>query len=117
MPNATSVPDRTVAFRRVLADREALVVFNAGDRPATVDLASDALLSSALQPVCPPDADETEGLPLNGTPEPVTIPAREARGWINASGGSKTGNRGPSSQTLAARNDPAAGEQLEPVVP
>ena len=75
--------ERTVAFRRELGEREAVVVFNAGTTTANVDLAPDAVLSSALSPAWPLDADE-DGLHLNGVPEPVTIPARSARVWVNA---------------------------------
>jgi neopullulanase len=75
--------ERTVAFRRELGEREAVVVFNAGDTAATVDLAPDAVLSSALSPAWPLDADEENGLHLNGAPEPVTIPARSSRMWVN----------------------------------
>lgn len=78
--------ERTVAFRRVLDDREAVVVLNAGRNETTVDLAPDALLSSALQRVWPPDAEEESGLHLNGKPEPVPVPAREGRVWVNAHG-------------------------------
>lgn len=78
--------ERTVAFRRVLEDREAVVVLNAGRTPTTVDLTPDALLSSALQPVWPPDTEEESGLHLNGNPAPVTVPAREGRVWVNAHG-------------------------------
>jgi neopullulanase len=74
---------RTVAFRRVLGDREAVVAFNAGTTKATVDLAPDMLLSSALQPAWPPDADDESGLHLNGAPAPVTLPPRSARVWVN----------------------------------
>jgi neopullulanase len=74
--------DRTVALRRVLDDREALVVFNAGGRPATVDLPSGAFRSSALRPAWPPDAEAQNGLPLNGTPKPVTVPPHGARVWV-----------------------------------
>ena len=80
--------DRTVAFRRVHGDREALIVFNAGAEPATVDLAPDATLSSALQPVWPLDADETGALHLNGTRDPVKLPPREAQVWISTPGSS-----------------------------
>jgi neopullulanase len=74
---------RTVAFRRVLGEREAVVAFNAGSTAAEIDLAPDAVLSSALTPVWPLDADEESGLHLNGAPEPVTVPARAARVWVN----------------------------------
>ncbi len=75
--------DRTVVFRRALDDREAVVAFNAGREDATIDLTPDALLSAALQPVWPPDADDADGLPLNGTPPSITVPAREARVWVS----------------------------------
>jgi neopullulanase len=74
--------DRTVAFRRVLDDREAVVVFNAGSEAASIDLAPDMLRSAALHPAWPLDADE-DGLHLNGAPAPVTIPPRAARVWVN----------------------------------
>jgi neopullulanase len=74
--------ERVVVFRRVLGEREAVVAFNAGTEPAALDLAPDWTLSSALEPAWPLDAP-AEGLHLNGTPEPVTIPAREARVWVN----------------------------------
>ncbi len=75
--------EHTVAFRRVLGDREAVVVFNAGSTTATVDLAPDALLSSALHPVWPLSAGDESGLHLNGSPEPVSVPPRAARVWVN----------------------------------
>lgn len=75
--------DRTVGFRRVLANREALVLFNAGPTEATIDLGPDGLLSSAFHPVWPLDTDDESGLHLNGAPEPVSIPARGTRVWIN----------------------------------
>ena len=79
---------RVVAFRRVLDDREALVAFNAGSTPATIAPAPDALRSSALRPAWPLDADEAEGLSLRGAAEPVALPARAARVWVNEAGGS-----------------------------
>jgi neopullulanase len=74
---------RVVAFRRVLGEREAVVAFNAGTEPTSVDLAPDALLSATLQPAWPPGADEESGVRLDGAPEPVTMPARSARVWVN----------------------------------
>jgi len=75
--------NRTVAFRRVLGEREAVVVFNAGTTEATVDLAPDMILSSALRPAWPLDADNRNGLHLNEAPTPVTLPPRSARVWVN----------------------------------
>jgi neopullulanase len=77
--------DRTVAFRRVLGDREAVVVFNAGPAAATLELAPETLRSAALAPAWPLDV-EAEGLSLNGVPQPVTIPGRAARVWVTAPG-------------------------------
>jgi neopullulanase len=73
---------RTVAFRRVLGEQEAVVVFNAGSREAPIDLAPDTLLASALRPAWPLDADDGSGLHLNGAPTSVTLPARSARVWV-----------------------------------
>jgi neopullulanase len=75
--------DRTVAFRRELGNEEAIAVFNAGDSATTVDLPTDVLHASALRPAWPLDADERPRSP-NGTPMPVTVPAREARVWVSA---------------------------------
>ncbi len=73
--------DRTVAFRRTLEDREAVVVFNAGAEAATIDLASDAFSSSVLFPIWPLEAEDDGPLSLEKGTASVTIPARGARAW------------------------------------
>ncbi|PSQ96806.1 MAG: alpha-amylase [Bacteroidetes bacterium SW_9_63_38] len=74
---------RTVAFRRELGNQEAIVVFNAGDSAATVDLPSDILHSSSLRPAWPLDVDDPHHS-SNGAPMPVTVPAHDARVWVSA---------------------------------
>lgn len=71
---------RTVAFRRVLGDREALVAFNAGDTPATLDLPDDTSLSPPLRPAWPPDTAADAA--LNDPSVPLSLPARSARVWV-----------------------------------
>lgn len=74
---------RTIGFRREREDQEAVVVFNTGETAAPVDLAPDAVKSSALDPIWPLDANDESGLRLDGTPETVTVPGRGARVWIS----------------------------------
>ena len=74
---------RTIAFRRTLDDREALVAFNAGDAPTTLSLPSDAASSAPLRPAWPPDPTAADAAPLNDPTLPLSLPARAARIWVS----------------------------------
>ena len=68
---------RTVTIRRALGETAALVVFNAGDDPAEIELDSAPLPSTMMSAAWPPTTDGT----FQDTAPTVRIPPRGTRVW------------------------------------
>ena len=74
--------ERTYAFRRIAADGEAVVAFNAGTTPASLPLNDDEIASDTLRPAWPPDTSDALFRPADT--DTVRLPPQEARVWIGA---------------------------------
>lgn len=72
---------RTVTIRRALGEAAALVVFNAGDDPAEIELDPAPLPSTMMSAAWPPTTDGT----FQDTAPTVRIPPRGTRVWTTES--------------------------------
>jgi len=70
-----------VAFRRVLDDEEALIVFNSSEAPASMSLAPQELGTATLETVWPPHGGR-ETLHLGEEDEVLSIPGRGVQVWV-----------------------------------